>query len=51
MGFHFEADEVAKDILAGKKESQVVPLAESLRTMKVMDEIRKQGGVKYPQDT
>lgn len=49
-GFYFEADAVAKDVLEGRKESSVVPLAESVRMMKVMDEIRRQGGVVYPQD-
>ncbi len=50
MGFYFEADAVAKDILEGKKESAIIPLAETLRMMRVMDDIRKQGGVEYPQD-
>ncbi|PMD34231.1 NAD(P)-binding protein [Hyaloscypha variabilis F] len=49
-GFYFEADAVAKDVLEGRKESSVVPLAESVRMMKIMDEIRRQGGVVYPQD-
>jgi dihydrodiol dehydrogenase / D-xylose 1-dehydrogenase (NADP) len=50
MGFYFEADAVAKDILEGKKESAIIPLAETVRMMRVMDDIRKQGGVGYPQD-
>ncbi|KAH8661393.1 hypothetical protein BGZ60DRAFT_471377 [Tricladium varicosporioides] len=50
MGFWFEADAVALDILAGKKENDVVPWAESLRMMGLMDEIRRAGGVTYPQD-
>lgn len=49
-GFYFEADAVAKDILEAKKESAIVPLEESVRMMRVMDDIRKQGGVEYPQD-
>jgi len=50
MGFHFEADSVALDVIGGRKESSVVPLEESVRMMRVMDQIRKQGGVVYPQD-
>jgi dihydrodiol dehydrogenase / D-xylose 1-dehydrogenase (NADP) len=50
MGFYFEADAMAMDVLDGGKESAVVPLQESVRMMGVMDEIRKQGGVVYPQD-
>lgn len=49
-GFYFEADAVAKDILEAKKESAIVPLEETVRMMRVMDDIRKQGGVEYPQD-
>jgi dihydrodiol dehydrogenase / D-xylose 1-dehydrogenase (NADP) len=50
MGFYFEADAVAMDVLAGRKESDVVPLRESGGMMGVMDGIRRQGGVVYPQD-
>lgn len=49
-GFYFEANAVAKDILERKKESAIIPLAEMVRMMRVMDDIRKQGGVRYPQD-
>jgi dihydrodiol dehydrogenase / D-xylose 1-dehydrogenase (NADP) len=50
MGFYFEADAVAMDILAGRKESDVIPLSETVRMMKVMDGIRRSGGLVYPQD-
>ncbi|KAL2074548.1 hypothetical protein VTL71DRAFT_8326 [Oculimacula yallundae] len=50
MGFHFEADAVAEDILAGRKENVIMPLEESLRMIRIMDEVRKVGGVVYPQD-
>jgi predicted dehydrogenase len=50
VGFHFEADAVAKDILEGKEESAIILLRETVRIMRVMDDIRKQGGVRYPQD-
>jgi len=50
-GFFYEADAVARDIKAGKIESEVIPLSETLRMMKLMDKIRQQNGLKYPQDT
>jgi len=49
-GFFWEADAVAVDVAEGRKESAIVPLAESLRMMKLMDECRRQAGLKYPQD-
>jgi predicted dehydrogenase len=50
MGFRFEDDSVAKNVLDGRKENLIMPLAETVRMMRVMDGIRKQGGVVYPQD-
>jgi hypothetical protein len=50
MGFYFEANAVAGDVVGGRNENSVVPLQESVRMMRVVDEIRKQGGVVYPQD-
>jgi hypothetical protein len=50
MGFYSEADAVAGDVIGGRNETSVVPLQDSVRIMKVMDEIRKQGGVVYSQD-
>lgn len=49
-GFYWEADAVAKDIAAGRKESGIMPWGETLRVMEIMDEARKQGGAKFPQD-
>lgn len=49
-GFYWEADAVALDILAGRKQNSLMPWAETTRVMKVMDEIRRQGGAVYPQD-
>jgi dihydrodiol dehydrogenase / D-xylose 1-dehydrogenase (NADP) len=45
MGFYFEDDAVAEDILSGKKENEVILLKETVRMMKMMDGIRRQGGV------
>lgn len=49
-GFYWEADAVALDIAAGRKENGTMPWAETLRMMEVMDHIRRQGGAKFPQD-
>jgi dihydrodiol dehydrogenase / D-xylose 1-dehydrogenase (NADP) len=49
-GFFYEADAVARDIKAGKMESETMPLSETLRVMKLMDEVRRQNGMRYPQD-
>ncbi|MBE2239965.1 MAG: Gfo/Idh/MocA family oxidoreductase [Caldilineaceae bacterium] len=49
-GFSHEAIEVADCVRAGKLESAVMPLDESLQVMRVMDEIRAQVGMKYPME-
>lgn len=49
-GFIYEADNTALDIAAGRKESPIMPLSETLRVMEIMDEIRRQGGTRYPVD-
>jgi predicted dehydrogenase len=49
-GFFWEADAVALDIAAGKIENDVMPWAETIRVMEIMDEIRRQGGARFPQD-
>ena len=50
MGFQFEADAVAMDVLAGRQENAIIPHSETLRVMKIMDEVRRQGGASFPQD-
>lgn len=50
QGFIYEADNTALDLAAGRKESEIMPWAETIRVMEIMDEIRRQGGTKYPQD-
>lgn len=47
LGYMWEADEAARCVFAKKLESSVVPHAETIRSMKVLDEIRKQIGFKY----
>jgi predicted dehydrogenase len=44
---HFEAAEVARCVAAGRLESPVRPLADSIVTLRVMDEIRRQLGVDF----
>lgn len=51
QGFIYEADNTALDIAAGRKESAIMPWSETIRVMDMMDDIRRQGGTKYPQDT
>ena len=45
---HFEAAEAARCIADGRLESPVRPLGESVVTLQVMDEIRRQLGVSFP---
>ncbi|KAJ5279025.1 hypothetical protein N7478_004397 [Penicillium angulare] len=49
-GFYYEAYCIALDIAAGKMESSIMPLDETLRVMEMLDTIRAQGGAKFPQD-
>lgn len=47
-GLHFEACEAARLVDAGLTESPLLPAAETLRIMEVLDEVRAQLGVRYP---
>jgi predicted dehydrogenase len=49
-GFFWEADAVALDIAARRHENAIMPCAETLRVMEMLDEIRHQGGARFPQD-
>jgi predicted dehydrogenase len=49
-GFYWEADAVALDIAAGRKQSEVMPWAETIRVLEILDEVRRQGGAKFPQE-
>ena len=51
LGFFWEADAVALDIAAGRLENATMPLDESLRMMRLMDDVRRQNGLLYPQDS
>ncbi|KAI0130609.1 NAD(P)-binding protein [Daldinia grandis] len=47
-GMFWEADECARCLRDGKKESSTIPWSESIVIMEVMDKALKQGDVKYP---
>jgi predicted dehydrogenase len=47
-GLAYEAAEFARLLAAGKTESDLLPLDETLRIMQVLDEIRAQLGVTFP---
>lgn len=49
-GFQFEAQHVAECLRAGKTESDILPLDESLSIMRTLDTLRAQYGVKYPME-
>ncbi|KAL2851504.1 hypothetical protein BJY01DRAFT_232924 [Aspergillus pseudoustus] len=49
-GFYFEADAVAENIARDEKENEVMPHGETLRVLEILDEIRRQGGARFPQE-
>lgn len=49
-GYNYEADEVHRCLRAGKTESDIMPLDETLAIMETMDTIRGQWGLKYPME-
>jgi hypothetical protein len=48
-GWFWEADECARCIRDGKKESEGMTWEESIVIMETMDEVRKQNGLVYPE--
>jgi predicted dehydrogenase len=49
-GYNYEADEVHAALRAGKTESDIMPLDETLAIMHTMDSLRKQWGLRYPME-
>lgn len=49
-GYEHEFIECVKAIRAGRTESWSMPLAESVRVMEIMDSLRRQWGLVYPQE-
>lgn len=47
-GYNYEAQELGRCVDEGRLESAVMPLADTLAVMKVMDTLREQWGLKYP---
>lgn len=47
-GYKFEAEEVGRALLEGKKESSVISLDESLDIMRLLDQVRAEWGLTYP---
>ena len=45
----WEADEAGTALLEGRKEGRYLGLDESVVIMETMDEIRRQGGLRYPE--
>lgn len=50
MGYTYEAQEAARCVRAGLRESPMVPMADTLAIMGQMDEIRRQIGMVYPRE-
>ncbi|HMO58929.1 MAG TPA: Gfo/Idh/MocA family oxidoreductase [Roseiflexaceae bacterium] len=49
-GYNYEAAEVANCLRAGKTESTLMPLDETLAIMRTMDTLRSQWGLRYPME-
>lgn len=47
-GLHFQAAEAARCIEAGLTESPLLPAAETVAIMGILDDVRAQLGVRYP---
>jgi predicted dehydrogenase len=47
-GFEYQTEEAQRCIRAGKLESTLMPLSDSIDNLRVLDEIRNQIGVSYP---
>ena len=46
-GYEYEAQEATRCLLEGRLESPLVPLEETLATMRVLDECRRQWGFRF----
>src|SRR5262249_12993862 len=49
-GYNYEAGEVGRCLRAGRTESDLMPLDETLAIMRTLDELRAQWGLRYPSD-
>lgn len=48
-GFQYEVEEVIKCLREGKTESEIIPHQASINVIKIMDEVRKQLNIIYPE--
>jgi len=48
MGYNCETVAVNQNIIDGKTENEIMPLARSMKMMQLMDGIREKIGLKYP---
>ena len=49
-GFQFEIEEAMHCLHEGRLESAAMPWSDSVRVMEVLDRIRGQWGLRYPED-
>ena len=49
-GYEYEFREAVRCIREGKLESESMPMDKTLQVMEIMDSLRKQWGVVYPQE-
>ncbi len=49
-GFNYEAKHVAECLAAGKTESDIMPLDETMQILRTLDTLRAQWGLKYPME-
>jgi predicted dehydrogenase len=49
-GYNYEAAEVMRCVRAGRLESDVMPLDETLAIVRALDEVRAQWGMRYPSE-
>ena len=50
IGYQYEATEVGRCLRAGRMESEVMPLDETVAVLTTLDELRRQWGLKYPME-
>lgn len=49
-GYNYEIEEVNRCLRAGRTESLIMPWADTIAVMEIMDKLRAQWGVRYPQE-
>ena len=47
-GKNYEAEEVVRCLRAGRTESEIMPLQDTIEVLRIMDEARQQIGLRYP---